>query len=68
MLFVRCLSTRDEGHHPLRGRMLFIVEGGDRSSREGAVRRQGREDTVHPLFVNEGWGTPFFEREDVVRH
>jgi len=48
--------------------MLFIVEGGGRSSREGAVRRQGREDTVHPPFVNEGWGTPSFEREDVVHH
>jgi len=48
--------------------MLFIVEGGGRSSREGAIRRQRREDTVHLPFINEGWGTPSFEREDVVHH
>jgi len=46
--------------------MLFIIKGGGHSSREGAIRQQGREDAVHPPFVNEGWGTLSFEREDVI--
>ena len=71
-LFIRHSSMRDGGHHPLRGRMSFIIEGGSHSSREGAILqrrtlfvnkggrmpffKRGREP-----FVNEGWGTPFFK-------
>jgi len=43
--------------------MLFIIEGGSHSSKEDAVRQQGREDAVHQRepFINKGWGTPFFK-------
>jgi len=45
-LFIHRLSMRDGGHHPLRGRMSFVIEGGSHSSKEDTVRQQGREDAV----------------------
>jgi len=96
-LFIHRSSMRDGGHHPLRGRMSFVIEGGSHSSKEDAVRQQGREDAVlqqgredavlqeregavrqrgmgdailqgreeavhrgGTLFIDGGWGTPFF--------
>jgi len=64
-LFIHHSSMRDGGHHPLRGRMSFVIEGGSHSSKEDAIRQQGREDAVlkrgREPFVNEGWGMPFFK-------
>ena len=70
-LFIHRSSMRDGGHHPLRGRMSFVIEGGSHSSKEDTICQQGREDAVlqerEGAVRQQGMGDAILEgREDAV--